>query len=292
MSICTLCPRQCGVDRITSEGFCGMHSKARIARAALHFWEEPCISGTQGSGTIFFSGCTLKCCFCQNFKISSEGFGKDISNRRLADIMLELQDKGANNINLVSATHFLDNTITALNMCKDRLHIPVVYNSSGYETTDTVKKLDGYVDIYLPDLKYFDDDIAIRYSRAPHYFDIATDAIKEMFRQVGKTVIKDGIMQKGVIIRHLVLPTHRYDSFKILDWIADSFDKNDIFISIMSQYTPCYKSKEFPEINRRISTFEYNKVVDYATKLGLNGFMQEKSSAKEEYTPDFDLTGI
>lgn len=292
MKSCTLCPRQCNIDRTNSYGFCGMGENIKIARADLHFWEEPCISGKNGSGTIFFSGCTLKCCFCQNYKISSGGFGKEISIQRLADIMLELQDKGANNINLVSGTHFTDGIIKALDLCRHKLKIPVIFNSSGYETVETINRLNGYIDVYLPDLKYCDNDIAVRYSNAPNYFSIATKAILEMFNQVGKISINNELIEKGVIIRHLVLPTHRQDSFKILDWISDNFSNNDILISIMSQFTPCYKCNSFPEINRRISTFEYNKVVDYALSLDLKGFMQEKSSAKEEYTPDFDLTGI
>lgn len=292
ISNCRLCPRQCGVDRTLLYGYCGGGSKIKVARASLHFWEEPCISGENGSGTVFFSGCTLKCCFCQNYKISAENFGKEISEERLAEIFLELQEQKAENINLVNPTHYVPFIIKALDIAKPELKIPVVYNSGGYESLETLKTLDGYVDIYLPDLKYKDAGISKKYSKAENYFEVATKAIKYMYEQVGELKYDGVILKKGLIIRHLVLPNNRQDSMKVLDWISENFDKDKILISIMSQYTPFYKSCEFPEINRRISTFEYNKVVEYARKLGLKGFMQEKSSAKEEYTPDFDLTGI
>ncbi len=289
---CTLCPRECGIDRTVTAGYCGGSNIIKAARAELHFWEEPCISGKKGSGTVFFSGCTLKCCFCQNYKISAENIGKEISVERLAEIFIELQDKGAENINLVNPTHYVPFIIEALDMVKSRLVIPVVYNSGGYEKTDTIALLDGYVDIYLPDIKYKSSIISKKYSKAENYFEVAAKAIEKMYEQVGEIKYKDNLLKKGVIIRHLVLPGNRKDSIELLDWIAQTFDKDKILVSLMSQYTPFYRSGDYPEINRRVSTFEYNKVLEHAQKLGLNGFMQEKSSAKEEYTPDFDMTGI
>ena len=289
---CTLCPRKCGADRYTSTGFCGCGTNIRAAKAYLHMWEEPCISGTNGSGTVFFSGCCMKCCFCQNYKISSENFGKEISVERLAEIFLELQEKGAHNINLVSPTPYVPQIIEALELCREKLNVPIVYNTGGYERVETLKMLEGYVDVYLPDFKYYDNGLAEKYSSAKNYFESVIAALKEMYRQVGAYQIEDGIMRRGMIIRHLALPSHRRDSVKVFEWIAENFPKDGILISLMSQYTPFYKSFEHKEISRRISTFEYNFVLDKAVELGLNGFMQEKSSAKEEYTPDFDFQGI
>lgn len=290
---CTLCPRQCGADRYSGTGFCGEKAVIRVAKAYLHMWEEPCISGTCGSGTVFFSGCCLKCRFCQNYKISCDGYGKEITLTRLSEIFLELQEKGAHNINLVSPTQFVPQIVEALELCGKKLNIPIVYNTGGYECIETLRMLEGYVDIYLPDFKYYDNELAKRYSSAENYFETVTEALKEMHRQVGKYRLdKSGIMQKGMIIRHLVLPTHRHDSVKVLEWIAENLPKDEILISLMSQYTPFYKSNEFKELSRKISTFEYNYVLDKADELGFCGFMQEKSSAKEEYTPDFDFEGI
>ena len=290
---CTLCPRQCGIDRYNRTGFCGEKAVIRAAKAYLHMWEEPCISGTNGSGTVFFSGCCLKCKFCQNYKISCEGQGKEISIDRLAEIFLELQEKGAHNINLVSPTQFVPQIIEALDLCSGKLNIPIVYNTGGYERVETLKILEGYVDIYLPDFKYYDNELAKKYSSAENYFEVVTAALKEMYRQVGRYKLdENGIMQSGLVIRHLTLPTHRHDSVKVLEWIAENLPKDEILISLMSQYTPFYRSDEFKELSRRISTFEYNFVLDKAQELGLDGFMQEKSSAKEEYTPDFDFVGI
>ncbi len=290
---CTLCPRQCGINRYSGTGFCGEKAVIRAAKAYLHMWEEPCISGTNGSGTVFFSGCCLKCCFCQNYKISCEGHGKEITVERLAKIFLELQEKGAHNINLVSPTQFVPQIIEALDLCKDKLYIPIVYNTGGYERVETLKILEGYIDIYLPDFKYYDNELAEKYSSAENYFEVVTEALKEMYRQVGRYKLdKNGIMRKGLVIRHLTLPTHRHDSVKVLEWISENLPKDEILISLMSQYTPFYRSNKFKELSRRISTFEYNFVLDKAQELGLDGFMQEKSSAKEEYTPDFDFVGI
>lgn len=290
---CRLCPRNCGADRTTGIGFCGGGVMARVAKAYLHMWEEPCISGKNGSGTVFFSGCSLKCIFCQNYKISAENFGREVTSQRLGEIFLEQQDRGAHNINLVSPTHYVPQIINALDSVKDRLRIPVVYNSGGYEKTETLKMLDGYVDIYLPDFKYYDNSIAEKYSAAPDYFETVTSAIDEMFRQVGKYNIgENGLMRKGMIIRHLTLPTHRFDSVKVLEEIKRRYGTENVLLSLMSQYTPFYESSRYKELTRRISTFEYSFVADKAAELGFDGFMQEKSSAKEEYTPDFDLSGV
>lgn len=291
---CTLCPRMCHVDRTRQTGFCGCTDAITAARAALHFWEEPCISGTGGSGTVFFSGCTLKCCFCQNYQISQEGIGKTISTEELARIFLDLQDQGAENISLVTADQYLPSVLAALNQVKDQLQVPVVYNCSGYERLETLRLLSGSVDIYLPDLKYFDSGIAQTYSRAGNYFSYASKAIPEMIRQTGAPRFnQQRVLEKGVIVRHMVLPGQRNDSIRLLHWMADHLEKGSFLLSLMSQYTPFYHASDYPEINRRITTYEYEKVLDEAVRLGLtDGYMQEKSSAKEEYTPAFDLEGI
>lgn len=289
---CTLCPRKCGADRVNGTGFCGVGDKLRVAKAYLHMWEEPCLSGTNGSGTVFFSGCNLRCRFCQNYKISAESFGAEITVERLAEIFLELCDKGAHNINLVTPTHFVPQIISALDIAKPRLNIPVVYNCGGYESAETLKMLEGYIDIYLPDFKYGDNEIAQKYSAAPDYFRVCTAAIEEMLRQTGAPRFDGDLLKRGVIIRHLTLPTHRFDSVRVLEEIKRRYGTENVLLSLMSQYTPFYKSSEFKELDRRISTFEYNFVADKASELGFNGFMQERSSAKEEYTPDFDLYGV
>lgn len=293
-SPCSLCPRECKVDRQKNKGFCGCGTEIKVARAALHYWEEPCISGTNGSGTIFFSGCTLQCCYCQNFEISSKAFGKEITNARLAEIFLELQEKGAYNINLVTPTQYLPGVIQALDSVKSKLHIPVVYNCGGYEKVETIRALKGYLDIYLPDFKYFNSELSLKYSGAADYFAVASEAIKEMIMQTdGLAYDKNNMLQKGVIIRHMVLPGCRKDSFAILKWISENLPKGRYLLSLMSQYTPAYRSCEHKEINRRVTTFEYESVVKEAIRLGLDdGYMQECTSAKEEYTPPFDLEGI
>ncbi len=280
---CNLCPRECGADRYTGTGFCGCGANIRAAKAYLHMWEEPCISGTRGSGTVFFSGC---------YKISHENHGKSITESRLAEIFLELQRQGAHNINLVSPTPYVLQIISALDMCRGKLNIPIIYNTGGYEKVETIKLLGGYVDVYLPDFKYFDNALGKKYSGADNYFETVTAALKEMYRQTGSCCIEDGIIRRGTVIRHLALPSHRDDSVRILKWIAENLPRDGVLVSLMSQYTPFYKSAEHKEISRRISTFEYNYVLDKAVSLGLKGFMQERSSAKEEYTPDFDLSGI
>ena len=293
---CTLCPRMCRADRFHSRGFCGAGATVRIARAALHPWEEPCISGTNGSGTVFFSGCTLKCIFCQNHELSHENFGKDISTQRLGEIFLELQSQGAHNINLVTATHYLPSIREALDMVRADLHIPVVYNCGGYERPETLREFSDYIDIYLPDLKYYDPVLSEKYSSAKNYFEVTSKAIEEMICLTGGlewNPENPDLLQKGVIIRHMVLPGAKNDSIRLLHWMHDTLPAGKFMVSLMSQYTPFYKSHLYPEINRRITSYEYQKVLDTAIDLGLvHGYMQEKSSAKEEYTPPFDLSGV
>ena len=293
---CTLCPRMCKADRRTSRGFCQAGDTLKITRAALHPWEEPCISGTNGSGTVFFSGCTLKCIFCQNYNISHENYGKEIPIERLSEIFLELQEKGAHNINLVTGTHFLPSIRKALDLVRDQLNIPVVLNCGGYERVETLREYSDYIDIYLPDLKYYDSHLAKKYSAAGDYFQVASKAIEEMIRLTGGlkwNPEQPDLLQKGVIIRHMVLPGAKDDSIRLLHWMKETLPEGSYMLSLMSQYTPFYKSHLYPEINRRITSYEYNKVLDTAIELGLvNGYMQEKSSAKEEYTPPFDLSGV
>ncbi len=295
VTACGLCPRLCGADRSrphAPRGLCGGGSLPRLARAALHQWEEPCISGTRGSGTVFFSGCPLGCCFCQNREISAGNFGKEVSTARLGEIFLELQEKGAHNINLVSPTQYAPWIAEALDGVRGELHIPVVCNTGGYERVETLRLLEGYVDVYLPDLKYRSGELSGRYSGAPDYFEKASAAILEMFRQVGGARMgEDGTLQKGMVIRHLCLPGARRDSWAVLEWIAGNLPREEVLVSLMSQYTP-YRPLPYKELCRRVSTFEYNTVVDKALELGLRGFMQERSSAKEEYTPPFDLEGV
>ena len=264
------------------------------ARASLHQWEEPCISYKNGAGTVFFSGCSMHCVFCQNSVISNEYNGKIISTERLADIFLELQDKGADNIDLVTPTHFVPDIIAALDMIKHKLNIPVVYNTGGYEREETIAMLDGYVDIYLPDIKYFSSEVSQRYSHAPDYFEYASKAVSAMVKQVGKLQYNsDGGLLKGTVIRHLVLPKQRHDSMKIMDWIADNFTSDEVLVSIMNQYTPFdFIPDEYSELKRKVTKMEYNSVVDHAAELGLNGFTQQKSSASDKYVPLFDCSGI
>lgn len=290
--LCNLCPRKCNIDRLTKKGFCGEDEKPKVARAALHFGEEPVISGTRGSGTVFFSGCSLRCIFCQNHEISSRNFGKEISTDRLAEIFMELEAQGAHNINLVSPTHFTLQIIKALDMVKSKLKIPVVYNTNGYELPETIKMLDGYVDIYLTDFKYKNREISKKYSSAENYYEFAVPSLLEMYRQTGKYVIKNGLMKSGIILRHLVLPNCRHDSIDIFNTISTLLPPDDILVSLMSQYTPCHNVEKFPEINRRITTFEYKTVLEAVDKLGFKGFMQERSSSTLELTPSFDLTGV
>lgn len=293
---CSLCPRRCSVNRYEARGFCGAGTELRIARAALHHWEEPCLSGTGGSGAVFFSGCTLHCCFCQNAPISSGNFGKDISVRQLADIFLRLEAEGAENIDLITPTHFLPGIMKALDLVKHRLRIPVVMNCGGYERAETLRKLEGYIDIYLPDLKYKSSALSKKYSAAADYFEQAVPAILEMIRQTGVPDLQvpapGQTLKKGVIVRHMVLPSCRKDSIGLMQALSDCFPTHHWLLSLMSQYTPFYKASEFSEINRRLTSFEYDSVLKEALQLDLRGYMQEKSSAKEEYTPPFDLEGV
>lgn len=289
--VCNICPRKCNIDRNKQVGFCGMSDKIKIARAELHFWEEPCISGTNGSGTIFFSGCPLKCVYCQNNEISSGGFGKEISVSRLAEIFKELEEKGAHNINLVTPTHYSEQILDALKIY--RPDIPIIYNCSGYESVETLKKFRDIVDIYLTDIKYFDGEVSKKYSKAENYFEAASCAVKEMISQQPENIFdENGIMKKGVIIRHLVLPLNVTQTKKILEWIKSELPDN-VIISLMSQYLPVGKAYEYKEINRRLTTREYEKALDLFDKFGfVNGFMQELSSSKEDFIPPFNLEGV
>lgn len=291
---CKLCPRECGADRTKEKGFCGAGDKAVVARASLHKWEEPCISYKNGAGTVFFSGCNLHCCFCQNNKISNELFGKEISDEELGDIFLRLQYMGADNIDLVTPTHFVPNIINALDMVKSKLSVPVVYNCGGYESVKTIDILNGYIDIYLPDMKYFSSEISAKYSNAPDYFEKSSEAVLEMIKQTGELKFNDeGGLLKGTVIRHMVLPSHRHDSMEIIRWIAENTAPKNVLVSIMNQYTPFeFISDKYPELKRRVTKMEYNSVVNLAAELGINGFTQQKSSASQEYVPDFDLSGI
>ena len=295
LSQCRVCPRNCGIDRTAGKtGFCRAPYLPKVALVSRHDWEEPPISGTKGSGTIFFSHCNLGCVFCQNHDISQDGFGQKISVERLAEIFLEQQERGFHNINLVSAVQFIPQVAKALEIAKAKgLTVPVVYNSNGYESLEGLNLLEGLVDVYLPDFKYWDDTLGLEYSKCPHYRETAAAAILEMRRQVGKDILdENGIMQKGIIIRHLVLPNHYKDSFQVLDWIREHLGE-DTFVSLMSQYTPMHKAKEIKALSRKLTTFEYDKVVDHFFEIGLkNGFMQKRSSATSDYTPIFDLSGV
>ncbi|MDE7198313.1 MAG: radical SAM protein [Lachnospiraceae bacterium] len=277
-------------------GYCGQTASLTAARAALHFWEEPCLSGTNGSGTVFFSGCNLRCVYCQNHEIAQGSSGREITVPRLSEIFLELQEKGAHNINLVTPTHFVPQIIIALKTAKRQgLSIPIVYNTSAYEKTATLKKLDGLVDIYLPDLKYRDAVLSGRYSHASDYFETAARAIAEMVRQTGAPVFMDGtdsLMKKGVIVRHLLLPGCGKDARHILRFLHETF-RNDIYVSIMNQYTPLPQVKNILELNRRVSPREYEKAIDFAISIGIeNGFIQEGVTASESFIPAFDYEGI
>ncbi|QBD87090.1 radical SAM protein [Clostridium tetani] len=287
---CRLCPRECSINRLEGEiGYCGASNKLMISRAALHFGEEPCVSGESGSGTVFFSNCNLKCVFCQNHCISQENLGVEISIERLSEIFLELQKKGANNINLVTPTHYVPEIIEALKLSKSNgLNIPILYNSNGYDSLNTLKALAGYIDVYLPDLKYYNSKYSLRYSMAKDYFEKASIAIEEMYRQVGKPIFdENSIIKRGVIIRHLMLPGLLFDSKKIIDFIYKSFGDN-VYISIMNQYTPMFKASDYAEINRRLNEKHYDTLINYALDLGIkNAFIQENGSSSEEFVPDF-----
>ena len=286
---CMLCPRKCGVNRYLEKGFCGATNKVRVAYYSLHMWEEPIISGTNGSGTIFFSNCNLRCLYCQNKKISIDGYGKYVTNKRLKEIMLELQDKGAHNINLVTPTHYVPQIVSVLHKIKNKdLLIPVVYNTSSYESVGTLIACRGLVDIYLADLRYFDDELGEKYSLCSNYFENATMAIDEMYRQVGSPVFdNNGLLKKGLVVRVLILPGHIDDSKKIIEYLYKTYG-DDIFISIMNQYTPINKCK-YSNLNRKVTEEEYDSVVDFALDLGIkNAFVQEGEAASESFIPNFN----
>lgn len=297
MSNCNLCPRQCGADRENGKsGICGVSGKNMLAaRAALHFWEEPCISGEKGSGTVFFSGCPLRCVYCQNYQIASTEVGMEISEERLKDIFLELQEKGAHNINLVTPTHYTPEIIRAIGKAKERgLRLPVVYNCSGYEKVETLKTLKGIVDIYLTDFKYMEKETAVRYSKAPDYPEIARVALKEMMDQTGEAKFdENGIMQSGVIVRHLLLPGHVRNARAVVKYVYETYG-NQLYLSLMNQYTPLPQvKKEFPELDRRVTEREYQRLISYALELGIeNAFIQDGKTAEESFIPMFDYEGI
>lgn len=296
LSNCIICPRECGVNRLAGQkGYCGTAATLVAARAALHFWEEPCISGMVGSGTVFFGGCNLRCVFCQNYPIAVGACGKEITIPRLAGIFLELQEKGAANINLVTPTHYIPQIREALLLAKEQgLRLPIVYNTGGYEKVEALRLLDGLVDIYLPDLKYYSTELSSKYSHAPDYFQKAALALAEMFRQAGTPVFdtSTGFMQRGMIVRHLILPGQVKDSKKVLHYLFDTYG-NDIYVSIMNQYTPLPHVTQFPELDCRVTAEEYNRVISFCLRLGLeNAFIQEGETAEESFIPAFDLEGI
>ena len=292
---CLLCPRKCGINRSTGQtGVCGVSSEIKVARAALHYWEEPCISGKRGSGAVFFSGCSLHCVFCQNREISDGKAGKVISKERLSDIFMELADKGANNINLVTPGQYIPDIVWAVNDAKSRgMKLPIIYNTSGYENVTELKLLEGIVDVYLPDFKYMDSTLSARYSRAKDYPSVAKQALSEMVRQQPDVVIDDatGLIQKGVIVRQLLLPGHVYDAKAVLKYLYDTYHDH-VYISMMSQFTPI-ALKDYPEINRTVTRREYERLVDYALEIGItNAFIQEGDVAKDSFIPAFDCEGV
>lgn len=292
---CLLCPRKCGINRSTGQtGVCGVSSEIKVARAALHYWEEPCISGKRGSGAVFFSGCSLHCVFCQNREISDGKEGKVISKERLSDIFMELEGKGANNINLVTPGQYIPDIVWAVNNAKSRgMKLPIIYNTSGYENVTELKLLEGIVDVYLPDFKYMDSTLSARYSRAKDYPSVAKQALSEMVRQQPDVVIDDatGLIQKGVIVRQLLLPGHVNDAKAVLKYLYDTYHDH-VYISMMSQFTPI-ALKDYPEINRTVTRREYERLVDYALEIGItNAFIQEGDVAKDSFIPAFDCEGV
>lgn len=289
---CEMCPHRCKIDRTQNQiGRCKSKDTVKVAIASIHNYEEPCISGKNGSGTVFFSNCNLSCKFCQNYEISQQGLGKEITIERLSEIFLEQQSKGAHNINLVSPTSYAYQIIEAIKIAKKNgLEIPIIYNTNGYENIETIKILNGYIDVYLPDLKYAEDDLGKKYSNVDNYFEIATSAIKEMYNQVGENIYdEDGMIKRGMIIRHLVLPNHTENTKKVLSWINSNMPKN-ITVSVMAQYFPTYKAKEIEDINRKITKREYKKVEDFLYSLDLeNGYIQECGKNEEIYVPKWEI---
>ena len=287
LECCTICPHNCKINRTKNPGRCKSTDKIKIALYSIHNFEEPCISGEKGSGTIFFSNCNMNCVFCQNYEISQLGRGKEITIEELANVMIKQQERNVQNINLVTPTSYALHIVEAIKIARKKgLEIPIVYNTNGYESVETLKLLEGYVDIYLPDLKYYYDDLAKKYSKVDNYFEIATKAIQEMYRQVGTPVLdENGVMKKGLMIRHLILPNEVQNSKKVLKWIKENIDSN-VYVSIMAQYFPTYKAKEIPEIARKITKEEYEKVENYLYELDLeNGYIQELGEHEEEYVP-------
>ena len=293
LKLCNICPHKCGVNRLNGiKGRCKCDNKIKIALASVHNYEEPCISGKNGSGTVFFSNCNLNCIYCQNYEISQLGKGKEITIEHLAQIFIKQQEKNVNNINLVTPTMYVPQIIEAIKIARKKsLNIPIIYNSNGYENVETIKKLNGYIDIYLPDLKYYSNEIAKKYSKIDNYFETAISAIKEMQKQVGNPIFnEEGIIQKGVIIRHLILPHHLLNTKNILKYVKENFDENT-YISIMAQYFPTYKAKEDKLINRKLTKKEYKEIENYLYLLNLkNGYIQELGEHEEEYVPNFDLS--
>ena len=293
ISKCEICPRKCKVNRYEKKGYCRCDDKVRIALVSKHYFEEPCISGRNGSGTIFFSNCNLNCIFCQNHDISQGGKGIDVTIERLAEIMLEQQERGANNINLVTPTMYVEQIIREIDIAKKNgLNIPIVYNTNGYEEVETIKKLNGYIDIYLPDFKYFTNELAIKYSKAPNYFEKVTSALIEMQSQFDEYVFDGEIMKKGMIVRHLVLPNHIQNSKNVLKWIKDNLRK-DIYVSVMAQYFPTYKAIGDKLIGRKLSFSEYRKIEQYFYSLDIeNGYIQDLGKHEEEFVPDFNMNNV
>lgn len=289
LKVCTICPHNCGVNRLNGElGRCKCSDKIKIALSSIHMFEEPCISGTHGSGTVFFSHCNLSCLFCQNYKISQLHNGYEISIQELANIFIDQQNKGAENINLVTPTMYVPQIIEAIKISKSNgLKLPIIYNSNGYENTETIKMLNGFIDVYLPDLKYSDNTIAKEYSGINNYFEHATNAIMEMYYQVGLPEFENGLIKKGLLIRHLILPSHVNNTKGVLNWIKENLP-NDVYISLMAQYFPTYKAKSHPILNRKITTEELDEIKNYMINLGIhNGYFQEVGEHEEEYVPDF-----
>lgn len=290
LECCTICPHNCKINRTKNPGRCKSTDKIKIALYSIHNFEEPCISGKKGSGTIFFSNCNMNCVFCQNYEISQLGRGKEITIEELANVMIKQQERNVQNINLVTPTSYALHIVETIKIARKKgLEIPIVYNTNGYESVETLKLLEGYVDIYLPDLKYYYDDLAKKYSKVDNYFEIATKAIQEMYRQVGTPVLdENGVMKKGLMIRHLILPNEVQNSKKVLKWIKENIDSN-VYVSIMAQYFPTYKAKEIPEIARKITKEEYKKVENYLYELDLeNGYIQELGEHEEEYVPTWE----
>lgn len=296
MERCILCPRKCGVDRSSGKtGYCGESNTIRVARTSLHQWEEPCITGEYGSGTVFFSGCGLKCIFCQNYNIADSSVGREFTREELAYAMIRLQENRASNINLVTAGHFIEELVPTIQLAKEKgLTIPIVYNSSAYETVESLRKLEGMIDVYLPDCKFYDPQVAAQYAKAPDYFEIASVAVGEMVRQVGEPQFdkETGNMVKGVIVRHLILPGHTKDSMKIMEYLYQTYG-DQIYLSIMNQYTPIKEWKEYPNLNRRVTKREYKKVLNHVLDLGVkNAFIQEGETADQSFIPVFDCSFI